>query len=88
MVTKQIVSSEYYESSFPSVSLRYLLSEQANGEMWLISIPNGKRARLPEIFDNLNPFNFEIQLSYDDKQAVYLKGQPDSRLVLIENLFK
>jgi Tol biopolymer transport system component/predicted Ser/Thr protein kinase len=85
---RQIVSAEYCESSFPTVSLRYLLSAQGNGEIWLISLPDGKRARLPEIFNDMNPYNLEIQLSYDDKQVVYLKGQLDSRLVLIEDLFK
>jgi Tol biopolymer transport system component/predicted Ser/Thr protein kinase len=86
--TRQIVPLENYTYSFPTASLRYLLSNQANGEMWLISLPDGKRVRLPEIFDHLNPYNLDIRLSYDDKQAVYLKGQLDSRLVLIENLFK
>jgi Tol biopolymer transport system component/predicted Ser/Thr protein kinase len=85
---KQIVAAEYGYSSIYSVSLRYLLSKQANSELWRISVPDGKRTRLPEIFNNLDPGNYEIQLSYDDKQAVYLKGQYDSRLVLIENLFK
>ncbi len=75
-------------SAFPSVSLRYLLAEQANGDMWRISLPDGRRERLPEIFDHMDPGNFEIQLSYDDTEVVYLKGQLDSRLVLIDNLFK
>jgi Tol biopolymer transport system component/predicted Ser/Thr protein kinase len=85
---RQIVPKEYYESSFPTVSLRYLLSEQGDGEIWMIPLPDGKQVRLPKIFDNTNPYNLEIQLSYDDKQVVYLKGQFDSRLVLVENLFK
>jgi Tol biopolymer transport system component/predicted Ser/Thr protein kinase len=88
VVPKQIVPLEDYNSSFPTASLRYLLSTQANGEMWRISLPDGKRVRLPEIFNHIDPFNLDIRLSYDDKQAVYLKGQLDSRLVLIENLFK
>jgi len=88
VMPKQLVPPEYYGSSYPSVSVRYLLSRQANGELWRISLPDGKRQRLPEIFNGLNPFGYYIRLSYDDKQAVYLKGQLDSRLVLIENLFK
>jgi Tol biopolymer transport system component/predicted Ser/Thr protein kinase len=88
VVPKQIVPIEDYNSSLPTASLRYLLSMQANGEMWRISLPDGKRVRLPEIFNHLDPYNLDIRLSYDDKQAVYLKGQLDSRLVLSENLFK
>jgi dipeptidyl aminopeptidase/acylaminoacyl peptidase len=83
---KRLVSIE--NSAYPSVSLRYLLYEQENGEMWRISLPDGKRIRLPAVFDHTNPGNGEIQLSYDDKHVVYLKKQFESRLVLIENLFK
>jgi len=84
----QIVTSEYFATSYPTVSLRYLLSMQANGELWRIGLPEGKRERLPGISYGINPFSYDIQTSYDDKQVVYLKGKLDSRLVLIENLFK
>jgi Tol biopolymer transport system component/predicted Ser/Thr protein kinase len=87
-VQTQIVPSEYYGSSYPSVSLRYLLSRQANGELWRISLPDGKRERLPELFDGINPLSYDIRFSYDDRKVVYLKGQSDSRVILIENLFK
>jgi Tol biopolymer transport system component len=87
-VETRLVPPEYYGSSYPSVSLRYLLSRQANGELWRISLPDGKRERLPELFDGINPFNYYIRFSYDDRKVVYLKGQSDSRVILIENLFK
>jgi serine/threonine protein kinase len=43
---KQILSSEYLWSAWPSVSFRYLLYRQANKEVWRVSIPEGKRERL------------------------------------------
>jgi Tol biopolymer transport system component/predicted Ser/Thr protein kinase len=85
---RQIVPREYYNSSWPSVSIRYLLSRQANGEMWRISLPDGKRERLSGIINGINPYEFQIRTSYDDKYVVYLKPEPDSRVILIENLFK
>jgi len=87
-VETQLVPSEYYGSSYPSVSLRYLLSRQADGRLWRISLPDGKRERLPELFDDINPYSYDVRFSYDDKKVVYLKGQSDSRVILIENLFK
>jgi TolB protein len=84
---KQILSSEYMSSSFVSVSLRYIMYREANGEMWRVSIPEGKRERLPEILNGINPQG-HIQMSFDDKQLVYLKSRVDARLVLIENVFE
>ncbi|MDZ7312658.1 MAG: hypothetical protein ONB45_15450, partial [candidate division KSB1 bacterium] len=81
---KQILSSDYVFSSWPSVSLRYLLYQEANGEVWRISLPEGKRERLPDILNGINT----IQTSFDDKQLVFLKQRLDARLVLIENVFK
>jgi hypothetical protein len=85
---KQLLSSEYLGSAWPSVSLRYLLYQQTNGELWRISLPDGRRVQLPQIFNGLNPFYFEIQTSYDDRQEVFVKGRLDARLVLIDNLFE
>lgn len=84
---KQILSSEYMSSSFTSVSLRYIMYRQANGEVWRISLPDGKRERLPDILNGINPQG-NIQMSFDDKQLVFLKERLDSRLVLIENVFE
>jgi Tol biopolymer transport system component/predicted Ser/Thr protein kinase len=85
---KQILSSDYLFSAWPSYSLRYLLYMKANGEGWRISLPDGKQQRLPGILDGLNPWAGRFQLSYDDKRIVLAKGRFDARLVLIENLFE
>jgi hypothetical protein len=86
---KQILSSEYLMGTWPTASLRYLLYQQSNGELWRMSLPNGKKEHLPDTFRGRNPLGgFEVQMSYDDKEAVFLKGRLDARLVLIENLFE
>jgi serine/threonine protein kinase/Tol biopolymer transport system component len=85
---KEILSSEYCYRANPSASLRYLLYLKPVGELWRVSLPDGKRERLPAIFDNLNPAARVIQLSLDDKSVVYGKIHYDARLVLIENIFK
>jgi len=85
---KLLVPEEYFISSSPSVSLKYLLSRQANAEVWRISLPDGRRERLPDFLNGRNPFYDEVQMSYDDEQLVYLTGQIDAKLVLIDNLFK
>lgn len=82
----QILSSDYIASSWPGASLRYLLYQEANGEVWRVSLPEGKRERLPDILNGIHPR--DIQLSFDDQQLVFLKQRLDARLVLIENVFK
>jgi len=84
---KQILSPEYSSSFWPSVSLHYVIYRQPNGEVWRISIPEGKRERLPAILNGISPLA-TIQMSFDDKQLVFLKERLDTRLVLIENVFE
>ena len=85
---KQILSSEYLWSAWLSVSFRYLLYRQANKEVWRVSISEGKRERLPEILNGINPYFGSVQMSFDDQQLLYLKYRADARLVLIENVFE
>ena len=87
-VPKQILSSEYVWSAWPTVSLRYLLYLQANRELWRISLPGGNREQFPDIFRGQDPFPGDIQLSFDDKEVIYSKGRLDARLILIENPFE
>ena len=84
---KQVLSSEYFSSSFTSASLRYIMYRETNGEVWRVSVPEGKRERLPSILNGINPQG-RIEMSLDDKRLVFLKERLDSRLVLIENLFE
>jgi eukaryotic-like serine/threonine-protein kinase len=84
----QILPSGYWNHAYPSVSLRYLLYQEPSGELWRMSLPEGKRERLPAIFDRMNPFMSDIQLSFDDKNVAYQKSRLDARLVLIENPFE
>jgi WD40 repeat protein len=85
---KRILPGEYLTSSFPTISLHYLLYIKTNGEVWRVSLPDGKHEKLPDILNGINPFTRNIQLSFDDQKLVYLKEHLDSRLVLIENVFK
>jgi len=83
---RQILPSESLLLSYPSVSLRYILYLQPGGEVWRISIPKGIRERLPGFLRGIYPP--DIQMSFDDRQLVFLKQRFDSRLVLIENVFQ
>ncbi len=74
--------------AFPSPSLHYLLYRDADGKNWKISLPDGKRERLPEFLDNLSPWNADYTLSWDDKQIIYVEQQQDVKLVLAENVFE
>jgi dipeptidyl aminopeptidase/acylaminoacyl peptidase len=85
---KQILSSACLLTSFLSANLRYIIYAEASGEVWRISIPEGKRERLPDILNGINPGSGDIQMSHDDKQLVFAREQLDSRLVLIENVFR
>jgi hypothetical protein len=85
---KQILPSEYLSSAWLTANLKYLLYLRQDRQVWRISLPDGKRERFPQIFDGLSPYYGFIQLSYDNKQVVHLKGRYDSKLVLIENLFE
>ena len=84
---KQLLSSECLFSSIITVSLRFIMYRQTNGEVWRISLPDGKRQQLPSILNGINPRG-NIAMSFDDKRLVFLKERLDSRLVLIENVFE
>jgi len=70
-----------------SSSRRYILYQAPDGELWRMSVPEGRREKLPDLFKGLNPLT-SIRMSPDDKQVVFLKERWDSRIVLIENVFK
>jgi hypothetical protein len=83
---KQILPSEMAYTAWPTFDFRHLLYRMPNQELWRISLPEGKRERLPALFDGRNPFYGQISFSRDNKQALFIKGRYDSRLVLIENV--
>jgi eukaryotic-like serine/threonine-protein kinase len=85
---KLLVPEQYCDATWPSSSLRYLLSRQEDSELYRISILEGKRERLPEFLSGRNPFDFEVQMSYDDRELVFVRMQENAKLVLIDNLFK
>ncbi|MFZ1946348.1 MAG: protein kinase [bacterium] len=83
-----LLPAEYVTSANAASSLRYVLYMEPNGDLWRMSIPEGRRGRLPDLFKNLNPAYGLIRTSRDDKQAIYLKQRSDCRLLVIDNLFK
>jgi WD40 repeat protein len=86
---RQILSSDYCFRAAVSASLRYLVYQESDGKLWRMSLPDGKRERLPPIFDGINPLMWsDIQFSLDDKSVVYGRTRLEAKLVLVENLFK
>jgi len=83
----KILPLEYLDYSITSASLRYILYLKPDGEVWRVSIPQGKHEKLPDILNGINPQR-NIDMSFDDRQLVFTKGRLDARLVLIENVFK
>ena len=60
------------------------------GELRRISIPSGKEEAIRGVFPGLTPYfyhsNFDI--SYDGKEIVCTDARVNSKLVMIENVFK
>ena len=59
------------------------------GELRRISIPSGKEEVIHRAFPGLTPLPFSsLDISYDGKEIVYTDARVNSKLVMIENLFK
>jgi len=71
-----------------SPSGRFLLEYRAVGEVWKVSLPDGKRERLGGAFANPNIVPGSISFSYDDKEVVYATKRSSGKLVLIEDFVK
>lgn len=71
-----------------SPTRRFLLEYHAPGEVWKVSLPDGKRERLGGAFTNPNIEPGSINFSFDDKEAVYATKRISSKLVLIEDFIK
>ncbi len=63
---------------------KFLLYVKSPGELWKISLPDGKQERLPRNFPGLVSFS----ISQDCKEIVYIERRFAGKLVMIENLFK
>jgi serine/threonine protein kinase len=58
------------------------------GELRRISIPSGKEEIIHGVFAGLTPFSSWFDISYDGKEIVYTDARINSKLVMIENVFK
>jgi hypothetical protein len=58
------------------------------GELRRISIPSGKEEIIPGVFPGLNYYGSWFDISYDGKEIVYTDARENSKLVLIEKVFK
>ena len=75
------------ESAHLSSSLLYLLLADREGKAWRISLPGGKRERLPSILDHLRP-GLDFQFSFDDASVVWTEVTQETNVVLIDNLMR
>ena len=58
------------------------------GELRRISIPSGKEEVIRGVFPGINPSLSWLDISYDGKEIVYTDTRFNSKLIMIENLFK
>ena len=58
------------------------------GELRRISIPFGKEEIIPGVFPGLNYSGSWLDISYDGKEIVYTDARANSKLVMIEKVFK
>jgi hypothetical protein len=72
----------------------YLLLWEDRGVAWKLLFPSGKRERVPATFPGLRRgYTMEgvismVTVSYDGKELLYVQRRLDSKLVMIDNLFK
>jgi len=66
----------------------FMLLYEQPGEIWKVSLPDGKRDRLGGAFANPNIEPGSVRFSYDGKEAVYATKRTSGKLVLIEDFIK
>jgi Tol biopolymer transport system component len=64
---------------------KFLLYLKSPGELWKISMPDGRQERLPRSFPGLV---FWFSIGPDNKEIVFIEQSSASKLVMIDNLFK
>jgi len=89
-VDKKKPARRLFKGEFPgpvrvSPNGKFLLYVKSPGELWKISVPDGKQERLPRNFPGLSYF---FSISQDGKEIVYIEKREAGKLVMIENLFK
>jgi hypothetical protein len=65
----------------------YLLLSEDRGVAWKLLLPSGKRERVSARFPALSRGS-TVSVSYDGKELLYVQRRLDSKLVMIDNLFK
>jgi len=81
---KKILGDGYPARLAPGRKFLFYVRREV-GEVWKISLPEGKQARLPGTFPFLKD---DFSVSYDGQEIVYVDHRTQSKLVMIENLFK
>ncbi len=66
---------------------KYLYQIRGIGEIWRMSLPDGKEERIQADLLGVDPFQ-GFTTSWDGKEIVVVKARQESRIVMIENLFK
>jgi serine/threonine protein kinase len=82
---KKLLKASYFNTVEPSG--RYIYYAKTIGELWRISLPEGRDERLPGSYPGLNP-SANIDVSRDGKEVIYVDTRINAKLVMIENLFK
>ncbi len=66
---------------------KFLYQIRSAGEIWRMSLPDGKEEHLQADFLGAEPFQ-GFTASWDGKEIIVVKARGESRIVMIENLFK
>jgi len=66
---------------------KILYSFRGVGEIWRIILPDGKEERIPVDFSGVT-LRFDFSPSWNGKEILIVKRRSESKIVMIENLFK
>lgn len=66
---------------------KFLYQLRSSGEMWRMSLPDGKEEHIRADLLGADPFQ-GFAPSWDGKEIVVVKARSESKIVMIENLFK
>jgi Tol biopolymer transport system component len=69
-------------------NLRYVVYEWPTNAYWRMSLPEGKRERVPQRLEQLKPNGMWLTLSPDGARWLFTRERLDARLVLMENVFE